>query len=74
MNGTQPQNQDPDLTDLAKLPYKLAKQFLDGKRDLLDVNSTPTDYINLSIQYDCIGDYKTAEELFKQYKEAIRGK
>lgn len=74
MNGTKPQtqDQDPDLADLAKLPYELAKQFLDNKKDLLDANASTTEILNLSIQYDCIGDYKTAQELYTKYKEVIR--
>lgn len=43
-----------------------ALAFLNGKRDLLDANSTVADYLSLASEYASIDETKIANELIDQ--------
>lgn len=49
-----------------------ALKFLDGKRALLDANSSANEYLTLSLEYDSIGAMDQAAEMWQKY-EALHG-
>lgn len=51
------------LDGLKGLTLEQARKFLDGKRDLLDANSSVKDYLSLAGEYASIGAKKEADEL-----------
>lgn len=51
------------LDGIRGISHADALAFLDGKRGLLDSNSTVADYLSLASEYASIGETKTANEL-----------
>lgn len=51
------------LDGIRGISHADALAFLDGKRSLLDENSTVADYLSLASEYASIGETQTANEL-----------
>ena len=72
MNKSQDMDTLIVLDGLRGLSYRDAKKFLDGKRNLLDNNSTVGEYLNLATEYDSIGAKKEAKALREKADELGR--
>lgn len=71
MTQTQTKNLDSliVLNGILGISRADAMKFLNGKRDLLDANSTANDYLALSLEYDSIGATTEAAEMYQKYEE-----
>jgi len=56
------------LDGISGITNQQAKAFLDGKRSLLDANSSAFDYLELSFEYDSIGALTEAAEMYQEYE------
>lgn len=62
------------LDGISGITNQQAKAFLDGKRALLDGNSSAFDYLELSFEYDSIGAMTEAAAMWQKYEELNNGK